>query len=136
VPVVEDEEPILERSVWPRPRRVRGPLRRHRREALAAAAQELPDLILLDLMLPGIGGLKSVAASRRGRPRTSRSHPDRAGRRDGHVAGLKSRRLPHETLQPLLGARLRRASPRAADRRRARDLSAANGLTLTVSGAR
>jgi two-component system phosphate regulon response regulator PhoB len=149
--VVEDEEPILELLRYGLARegfsvRCVGT----GEEALAAVAQEPPDLVLLDLMLPGIGGLEVCR-----RLKESRETADipivMLTARDGEtdiVAGLEIGADDYLTkpFSPrVLGARLR-----AVLRRRAADPPsgertslAANGLTLdrerrevTVAGRR
>lgn len=148
---VEDEEPILEMLRFGLDRegfsvRCVGT----GEEALAAVAQVRPDLILLDLMLPGIGGLEVCRQIRGGRD-TASIPIVMLTARDGEadiVAGLELGADDYLTkpFSPrVLGARLRAVLRRreAGEPQAERQTIVADGLTLdrerrevTVAGKR
>ena len=103
--VVEDEEDILELLRYNLAKegyRVTGALSGE--EALRVARSSLPDLIVLDLMLPGMDGLTVCRGTQAGRPDPGdpHHHPHRQGGGSGHCGGLGvgGRRLRHQAFQP------------------------------------
>ncbi len=72
------------------------------RLALSAWRAQAPDLVLLDLSLPGLDGLQLLGTGARGRPAHARHHPDRArhGGRPHPGTEPGRRRLPAQALRP------------------------------------
>ena len=72
--------------------------------ALDAVHRDLPDLIVLDRMLPGISGRRGAAVAARQRSHAQRSdpHPDGQARTAGPDHGVRAgrRRLPDQAVQP------------------------------------
>ena len=110
--------------------------------ALAAAERDPPDLVVLDLMLPGIDGLEVCRRLRDRRRRPAGRHADRArrGGRPGRRARARRRRLRDQAVQP---ARARaagrvRAAPGGAPRRprRAGDRSSDGDLRVDLAARR
>ncbi len=99
--------------------------------ALAAARDERPDLMVLDLMLPEVDGLEVCKILRRDPATAGNPDPDAdgAGRRNGPGAraGAGRRRLCHQALQP---AGTGPADPQAAEPQAVRPTTTATHLRL------
>ena len=83
-------------------------------DGLRMAEAEPPDLIILDLMLPGIDGLEVRSASARAADADHHAHGARRRGRQGRRPGARRRRLHHQAVQPARAGRARpgRAAPR------------------------
>jgi CheY-like chemotaxis protein len=70
------------------------------RQALAAWQGSHPDVVMLDLTLPGLDGLQVLEQARRSRPGDTGADPDRArhGGRPHHRPEHRRRRLPAQTV--------------------------------------
>lgn len=69
---------------------------------LTRAGSSRPDLVILDLMLPGLDGYRVLKALRRRRVRYAGADPDRSrsGGRQGERIPARRRRLSHQTIWP------------------------------------
>ena len=77
------------------------------REALEKAHAETPDLIVLDVMMPGMDGFEVTRRLRENGTTTPRALPDRKGRHrgQGDRSGCRRRRLRHQALLTRRGNR-------------------------------
>ena len=106
---------------------------------LSAAKKELPDLILVDLMLPGIDGL-DVCRSLRSDSRTARIPVimlTAKSAESDRVLGTRTRRgrLCHETLQPARtpGARIKAVLRRTSSPQAAAEVIRRGSLTIDMA---
>ena len=133
------QEPRDRSPQQPGDRRLRGGGRGDGTSGLAQARSTSPDLIVLDLMLPGMDGYRVLAnAARRGH-RHAGAHSERARRGDRQGAGLSPRRgrLRREAVRLARAARAHRcAAPPRGDAVGRRPSSAGRSRSATCMSIR